>query len=48
MISAQLVKTWLRYWQLKVCLGGGWVVVVGWALMHCLVTATVRLGYDNL
>ena len=44
-ISAQLVEKWLRYWQLKVCGGGG---VVGWVPVHRLVTATVRFGCDNL
>ena len=44
-ISAQLVEKWLRYWQLKVCVVGGGV---GWVPMHCLVTATVWFGCDNL
>ena len=43
-ISAQLVEKWLRYWQLKVCVVG-WV---GWVPVHCLVTATVRFGCDNI
>ena len=42
-ISAQLVKKWLRYLQLKVCVVGGWWVV-GWGGFQCIAWSRPQSG----